>query len=191
MIQLYGGARSRASIVQWYLDELSLPYEFVLVDLQAGAQHQPDFLVINPFGKVPAIVDGDRTIWESGAILLYLAEVYASPVARLEQRVEWAQWVLFANSTLTSGLFTEAMREKEMPRLLQPLDQRLKETPYLLGHDLSVADVAIASVLAYASLMMKLDYMLYPGILHYLTRLSERPAFQSTIGWRSPQTQPE
>lgn len=55
MLKLYGGARSRASIIQWYLEELTLPYEFVLLDLQAGEQRQPDFLAINPIGKVPAM----------------------------------------------------------------------------------------------------------------------------------------
>jgi len=59
MLKLYGGARERASIVQWYLEELEVPYEFVLLDLQAGEQRQPEFLGINPMGKVPGIVDGD------------------------------------------------------------------------------------------------------------------------------------
>ncbi|MGB3240036.1 MAG: glutathione S-transferase N-terminal domain-containing protein [Geitlerinemataceae cyanobacterium] len=72
-LKLYGGARSRASIVQWYLDELEVPYEFVLLDMQAGTHLAPDFLEINPMGKVPAIEDGDFKLWESGAILLYIA----------------------------------------------------------------------------------------------------------------------
>jgi glutathione S-transferase len=59
MIKLYGGARSRASIVRWYLEELAIPYEFVLLDMSAGEHVQPDFLKLNPFGKVPTIVDGD------------------------------------------------------------------------------------------------------------------------------------
>lgn len=55
MLKLYGGARSRASIVQWYLEELGVPYEFVMLDMQAGEHRQPEFLTINPIGKVPAI----------------------------------------------------------------------------------------------------------------------------------------
>lgn len=74
MLKLYGGARSRASIVQWYLEELGIPYEFVLLDMQAGEHLLPEFLAINPIGKVPAIADGNFTLWESGAILLYLAD---------------------------------------------------------------------------------------------------------------------
>ncbi|MFM2430875.1 MAG: hypothetical protein RLZZ511_2088, partial [Cyanobacteriota bacterium] len=74
MIQLYGGQFSRASIVHWYLEELQLPYEFIRLDMQAGEHRQPEFLAINPFGKVPAIVDGDVKLFESGAILMYLAD---------------------------------------------------------------------------------------------------------------------
>ena len=55
MLKLYGGGRSRASIVQWYLEELGIDYEFVLLDLSAGEHRQPDYLAINPMGKVPAI----------------------------------------------------------------------------------------------------------------------------------------
>ncbi|MFM7372281.1 MAG: glutathione S-transferase N-terminal domain-containing protein, partial [Sphaerospermopsis kisseleviana] len=59
MLKLYGGAFSRASIVQWYLEELQVPYEFILLDMKAGEHRQPEYLEINPIGKVPAIMDGD------------------------------------------------------------------------------------------------------------------------------------
>jgi glutathione S-transferase len=101
MLKLFGGARSRASIVQWYLEELQIPYEFVLLDLQIGEHRQPDFCEINPFGKVPAVVDGDLKLWESGAILLYLLDRYGE--SDVNQRAIAAQWVLFANATLGPG----------------------------------------------------------------------------------------
>ena len=69
MIKLYGGARSRATIVRWYLEELGVPYEFVLLDMRSSEHLKPEFLAINPIGKVPAIEDGDLKLWESGAIL--------------------------------------------------------------------------------------------------------------------------
>lgn len=77
MLKLYGGARSRASIVRWYLEELSIPYEFVLLDMGAGEHQKPEYLEINPMGKVPAIADGDFKLWESGAILLYFMLTYS------------------------------------------------------------------------------------------------------------------
>ena len=185
MLKLYGGARSRASIIQWYLEELEVPYEFVLLDMQAGAHRQPEFLAINPMGKVPAIVDEDFKLWESGAILLYLAEKYGEITLSPEQRAELTQWVLFANATLGPGIFVEATRERETPRLLNPLNQILEQQPFLLDEQFSVVDVAVGSILAYIPMMLKLDLSAYPAILNYIKRLSERPAFQKSIGSRS------
>jgi glutathione S-transferase len=183
MLKLYGGARSRASIVQWYLEELGVPYEFVLLDMMAGEHRQPAFLAINPMGKVPAIVDGDLQLWESGAILLYLAEKYGTPLT-LDQRAEMTQWVLFANATLGPGIFVEASREKEMPRLFGPLNERLSHQTFLMGEGFTVADAAVGSILAYMPLMLKIDFAGYPALQAYVQRITERPAFQKTIGAR-------
>lgn len=184
MLKLYGGTRSRASIVQWYLEELGEPYEFVLLDLQSGEHRQPDFLAINPIGKVPAIVDGELKLWESGAILIYLAEKYGKLPVTLESKSTILQWVLFANATLGPGIFVEANREREMPKLMTPLNQILDQQPFLLGEELSVADVAVGSILAYIPMMLKLDLSKYPAVVSYINRLLERPAFQKSIGGR-------
>ncbi|MEB3337307.1 MAG: glutathione S-transferase family protein [Leptolyngbyaceae bacterium] len=185
MLKLYGGARSRASIVQWYLEELEIPYEFVLLDMQAGEHLQPEFLAINPMGKVPAIADGDLKLWESGAILLYLSEKYGNPSASVEHKAILGQWVLFANATLGPGVFSEATREREWPRLLAPLNQLLTHQPFLLGDTFTMADVAVGSLLAYIPLMLKLDFSEYPSVAAYVQRLGERPAFQKAMGKRT------
>lgn len=182
MLKLYGGARSRASIVQWYLEELEIPYEFVMLDMQAGEHRQPAFLEINPFGKVPAIVDGDLKLWESGAILLYLLDRYGN--ADVNDRAIAAQWVLFANATLGPGIFVEANREREMPRLMQPLDQMFAEREFIVGDRFTVSDVAVGSLLNYIPMMLKLDLSEYPNVLKYMKRIAERPAFQKAIGGR-------
>lgn len=184
MLKLYGGSRSRASIVQWYLEELGVPYEFVLLDMQAGEHRQPEYLAINPIGKVPAIVDGDFKLWESGAILLYLADKYGNLNPSVEERATLTQWVLFGNSTLATGIFVEANREKEIPRLLTPLNEVFTEQPFLLGDIFSLADVAVGSILSYIPIMLKLDLSAYPAVLNYIKQLSERPAFQKSIGGR-------
>ncbi|MDB9346044.1 glutathione S-transferase family protein [Nodularia spumigena CS-586/05] len=182
MLKLYGGARSRASIVQWYLEELGVSYEFVMLDMQAGEHKQPEYLKINPMAKVPAIVDGDFQLWESGAILLYLADKYGKTPLSLEDRGIFSQWVLFGNSTLATGIFLEANREHEMPRLLTPLNEIFERQSFLLGEEFTVADVAVGSMLAYIPIMLKLDLSDYPGVLNYIKRMSERPAFQKSIG---------
>ncbi|NES71131.1 MAG: glutathione S-transferase family protein, partial [Okeania sp. SIO2D1] len=142
MLKLYGGARSRASIVHWYLEEIEADYEFINLDMQSGEHLKSDFLEINPMGKVPAIVDGEFKLWESGAILLYVAEKYGKMPDSLEQKAEIFQWVLFANATLASGIFVEASREKETPRLLTPLNKIFETQPYLMAEEFNVADVA-------------------------------------------------
>lgn len=177
MLKLYGGARSRASIVQWYLEELGVPYEFAMLDMQAGEHLKPQFLAINPIGKVPAIVDGDFKLWESGAILLYLDDKYGKSIS-VEQRAEIAQWVLFANATLGPGIFVEANREREMPRLLTPLNQIFEQQPFMLGNQFSVADVAVGSVLSYIPILLKLDLSEYPAVVNYMKQITGRPAFQ-------------
>lgn len=185
MLKLYGGARSRASIIQWYLEELGISYEFVMLDMQAGEHLQPEYLKINPMGKVPAIVDGDFQVWESGAILLYLADKYSKNQPSPEERAVFSQWTLFANATLGPGIFVEANREREMSRLLTPLNDIFKKQPFLLGNEFSVADVAVGSILSYIPIMLKLDLSSYPAVLDYIKRLSERPAFQKSIGKRA------
>lgn len=180
MIKLYGGARSRASIVRWYLEELQAPYEFQLLDMRVGEHLQPDFLAINPFGKVPAIADGDLQLWESGAILLYLAEKFEQ-VKTISEKAIASQWVLFANATLGTGLFVAESREKETPRLLKGLNQVLENQEYLTGDRFTVADVAVGSILGYGILMLQLSYADYPAVDAYVKRISDRPAYQKAI----------
>jgi glutathione S-transferase len=176
MIKLYGGARSRAAIVRWYLEELGVPYEFILLDMSTGEHHQPDFLKINPFGKVPAITDGDFALFESGAILLYLCQKYGGKELSIEQQATLMQWVLFGNSTLATGIFTEASRAKELPQLMTPLNEMLTKHQYLLGDEFSVVDVAVGAILIYIPMMLKLDLSAYPAVVNYIQALSNRPA---------------
>ncbi|MEG3848303.1 glutathione S-transferase family protein [Microcoleus sp. herbarium19] len=182
MLKLYGSARSRASIVKWYLEEIGVPYEFVMLDMQAAEHLQPDFLQINPIGKVPAIVDGDFKLWESGAILLYLAQKYGKMPASLEQQSQIVQWVIFANATLGPGIFVEASRDRETPKLLTPLNHIFEKQPFLMGSEFGVADAAVGSMLCYIPMMLKLDLSAYPAVLDYMKRISERPAFQKAMG---------
>lgn len=185
MLKLYGGQFSRASIVQWYLEELGIPYEYVLLDMQAGEHKQHDFLAINPVGKVPVIVDGAFTLWESGAILLYLAEKYGDPSLSLESRSHMNQWILYANATLGPEIFAEATRETAFSRHMAVLNQQLEPHPFLLGEQFGAADVAVGALLAYIPLMLKLDFKDYPAVQAYVQRLSNRPAYQKAIAKRA------
>jgi len=183
MLKLYGGARSRASIVQWYLEELAIDYEFVLLDMQAGEHRQAPFLEINPIGKVPAIVDGDFQLWESGAILGYLAAKYGG-VAGLEARATLDQWIDFANSTFGSALAMEQVRETAVPRLLDSLEAVLGDRAFLLGAEFSAADVALGAMLYYGPLMFGLSLEKHPAVASYSQKLQSRAAFQKVFASR-------
>jgi glutathione S-transferase len=178
MIKLYAGARSRASIVRWYLEELQLPYEIVQLDMSTGEHLQPSYLAINPFGKVPAIQDGDVTLYESGAILLYLADKVGQLGSNPAERGVMYQWVLFGNATLGQGIFNEATREKETVRMLTPLNQHFANHSYLVGDTFSVADIAIGTMLYYIPMMLSVDFSPYPNVQRYVQQLLDRPACQ-------------
>lgn len=182
MIKLYGSVRSRAAIVRWYLEELAIPYEFVNLDMSAGEHLKADILALNPFGKVPILSDGDLALFESGAILLYLDRKYGETEQSIEQQAIRAQWTLFANATLGPGIFGTEARERELPKLMTPLNEIFGKQAYILGDKFSVADVAIGSILAYIPILLKLDLSAYPAVVSYLQKISERPAFGKSIG---------
>ncbi|MBD0346417.1 MAG: glutathione S-transferase family protein, partial [Coleofasciculus sp. Co-bin14] len=128
---------------------------------------------------------GEYKLWESGAILFYIAQKHGKIPASLEEQATIIQWIIFGNATLGPGIFVEANREREIPKLMTPLNQIFEKQPFLLGDELSVADVAVGSILAYIPIMLKLDLSEYPAVVDYIKRVSERPAFQKAIGGRS------
>ncbi|BDA71564.1 glutathione S-transferase N-terminal domain protein [Calothrix sp. PCC 7716] len=183
-LKLYGGAKTRTPMVQWYLEELGIKYDYISLDISAGENRKPEYLAINPMGKVPAILDGNLKLWESGAILLYLAEKYKNKPASIEESAQVTQWVFFANATLSPALFTEEKRKTEMPRLLEALNQALQNKSFLVGNDLSAADIGVASYLYFAKILVPVNYSQYPAINSYLNAMEARPAFKNTLSKR-------
>ena len=110
-------------MVRWFLEEKGIDHELIELDLQSQQHRQADFLRINPFGKLPALVDESivgsdgqpLTIFESGAILLHLAEQHTDDIKSVAERALTSQWLLFANATLSIALFVPSSREREFP----------------------------------------------------------------------------
>jgi glutathione S-transferase len=181
MIKLYGSSFSRAAIVKWYLEELHLPYEFILVEIQKGEQFQPEYLALHPFAKVPTIDDNGFILWESGAILTYLASKYDPSLDTPEKIAIVNQWVIFANSTLSDGIFAPQFQAKETPHLLGKLNEILSSQPYLIGETFSAGDVAVCALLGYVPMMLKdFDFTPYPNVVSYMERLKQRPGFMGS-----------
>ena len=195
-LTLYGGPRSRASMVRWYLEEKGLPYTLVPIDLAAGEQHQPAFKAINPFGKVPALVDTDflgasgqpLALFESGAILLHLAEHHANESDLVAWRSLSTQWVLYANATLGPAMFAASSRPEELTRQLEVLDPLLAGGASLLaplaqGPAWGAADCAVQAYLAYLPLFCKdLNLSPFPAIEASIAATHAREAYRRAMG---------
>ena len=160
MIDLYTSPTPNGYKVSVTLEELGLPYEVHPIDLSSGAQKEPWFTAINPNGRIPAIVDRDNggfAVFESGAIMLYLAEQAGAliPPDR-DGRSRVVQWLMFQMGGLgpmmgQANVFTRYFPEhlpsaidryrRESRRLLEVLDGQLADNEYLAG-DYSIADIA-------------------------------------------------
>ncbi len=160
MIDLYTAATPNGHKVSITLEELGLPYSVHVLDLSAGEQKEPAFLKINPNGRIPAIVDrsnGDFPIFESGAIMLYLAERAGRLIPADEKgRSRVVQWLMFQMGGLgpmmgQANVFAKYFPERIQPaidrylresrRLLEVLDGHLADNEFLAG-DYSIADIA-------------------------------------------------
>src|SRR5438477_12498114 len=107
-MKLYGFAPTRSARVLWTLRELEVEFELVDVDVPGGEHRRPEFLALNPAGKLPVLVDGDFVLTESVAIVLYLAEKYPQKgllPSGLRERAEVYRWLLFSATELEQPLW--------------------------------------------------------------------------------------
>lgn len=198
MIQLYTWKTPNGRKVSIMLEELGVPYEVHPVNLGSGEQFSPDFLAINPNNKIPAIIDRDGPdgrpfqLFESGAILMYLAETTGKfmPV-ETAARYQVIQWLMFQMGGVGPIIgqthhFMHAASEKlpyaierfrkETERLYRVLEKRLGEEPYLAG-TYSIADIATYPWIArYERHQVKLES--YPNVKRWFDAISSRPAAQ-------------
>jgi glutathione S-transferase len=190
MMKLYWSPRSRSFTALWLLEETGQPYERVLTDISTGAQKTPEYLAINPMGKVPALTDGDIAIAESAAICAYVAE--RCPDARLApplgdpRRGKYLQWLFFAPSCIEPAIL-QAYTKLEIPpmsaawgsttQVFDVLEQALEKGPWLLGDAFSAADIAIGSGMNFAIRLFKMVPS-RPTFDRYIDACMARPAFQ-------------
>ena len=191
MLTLYGGQRTRASLPRWYMEEKNISYNLIELNREKGENLQKEFLAINPFGKLPALIyssilmpNGEPLkLFESGAILLHLAERYSDDIKTIEDKALTSQWLQFANSTLSISLLVPSHREKEFPRLMKELDQQLGTDQPLVGNLLGAADCAIQAYLAYLPLFFPhVDLDPYPSIQATIKAVVSRPAYRKAMG---------
>ena len=203
-IKLYGIPQSRSSRCLWMLEELGVPYENVKVSFIGDAQ-KPEFLKINPNGRIPALEDDGIVLFESLAINLHLARKYGAanglwPKSPDDQSraIQWSIWAMteveppVMKVLMNRAFLPEAQRqepeakagEEGLARPMRVLDGALAGRPYLLGDAFSVADLNVHAVLGWAPTLGKVSFSAWPKVAGWLKRCGERPALARAIGRR-------
>ena len=185
----YTNPMSRGRIVRWMLEELGVPYEAKVVAYDA--MQSPDYLAVNPMGKVPAIRHGDTVVTECAAICTYLADAFpdaklAPPVGD-KARGDYYRWLFFAAGPIeqavtnrAAGFVAPPERERMLgygsyDRVMSALDQKLSATPYVTGDTFSAADVYLGSHVGWGLMYGTVEKR--PSFEAYFERLKSRPAY--------------
>ncbi len=199
MIKFYYNLAPNPTKVALFLEESGLPYELLPIDTRKGEQHTPAYLAINPNGKVPAIVDGDVTMFDSNAILLYLAEKTGKflPPDTPAARGELLSWLMFVASGVGpySGQavhFQHHAPEKlpyainryrfEAKRHYGLLDARLATRRYVLGDTYTIVDMAVWGWARMVPFLLGDDaWAAMPQLKRLLDEITARPAAVRTL----------
>jgi GST-like protein len=201
MINLYTWPTSNGRKISIMLEEIGLPYRVMPINIGADEQFTPEFLAISPNNKIPAIVDdgvegGPLTIFESGAILFYLAEKTGRLLPRpMQQRMAALAWLNWQVSGLGPmffelGFFAIRSPEKlpsataqfttEVDRLLRVMDRRLTTVPFLGGEAYSIADISaypgVIAATTYLSKPLQDTIAAIPNVHRWLDAIGIRPA---------------
>jgi len=210
MIDLYYWPTPNGHKVTIFLEEAGLEYRVVPINIRKGEQFAPDFLKISPNNRMPAIVDSDGPggkpypLFESGAILLYLAEkTHKLMPSEMGARYRVVEWLMFQMANVgpmlgQAGHFRHAAPEKipyaierytnESRRLFNVLDKRLAESPYVAG-DYSIADIATYPWIVAALKAQPEQLDTRPNLKRWIDALAARPAVQRGMAVMADQPQ--
>ncbi len=191
-MKLYYNPRSRAAITKWMLDECGANYEIIPVDLERREHKAPEFLEINPSGKLPAFVDGDAKIFETAAICLYLGdklpEANLAPRLDAPERGRYLSLMVYSTAQLEPAMRDELMGVETLPQggwtdfqtAQDVIEAELGDGAYLFGEWFTAADVMIGSMFIYKRLWSGPSER--PKIGAYVDRLLSRPAVMQMGG---------
>ncbi len=185
----YTNPMSRGRIARWMLEEVGAPYRTVVLDY-ATTMHAPEYLAINPMGKVPAITHGGAVVTEAAAICAYLADAFPdaglAPPPGSRQRAAYYRWLFFAAGPVEAAIVNrslgvEVAPEKEamvgyrnLATAIDTLAMAIAGGPYILGETFSAADVYFGSQIGWGMMFGSIDRR--PAFVAYHDRLSARPA---------------
>jgi glutathione S-transferase len=195
MIQLYHYPSTRADRPLWMLEEMEIPFEVIRVDLAVAANEDPHYLEIHPHGRVPAMVDGELILIESGAICTYLADTYLekalAPPPGTPSRPHFYQWMFYCVATLDPPAYEIVLQRKLLPEKMRSqsrlkeaenkfaeaaafLDHTLSDRAYILGETFTAADIMLGMTLMWNKSLLAP----YRNLEGYVKRLAARPALK-------------
>jgi glutathione S-transferase len=197
-LRIYGVARTRAFRALWVAEELGVPYRHLPIEIGDAGARTPEFLTLNPNGRLPVIVDDGFVLFESLAITLYLAKKHSFGKlypAALEGEARAWQWSFWAIAEVDRAVNIwslhavrlppaeriAALREEALKVLGAPfsvLDAAVSMQPYLLDDEFTVADLNVAAVISRA---IDMDLAPWPQLKNWLTRCLERPAARAAL----------
>jgi glutathione S-transferase len=199
-IRLYGISKSRAGRSLWALEEIGLAYEQVPVDYRAGGTRTPEYLAVNPNGRIPTLVDGDLVLYESMAINHYLADRYDGGIRPVDSEgraraLMWSFWSTNETENLLRPLIRNRLAVHPSDRDPQVADraQALLEAPlsilnehlsrarHLVGDRFSVADINVAFGLIWLPLV-DVPLERWPALARWIGDCSDRAAYRRVVG---------
>jgi glutathione S-transferase len=201
-LRIYGVARTRAFRALWIARELGLAHEHLPIEIGDAGARTPEFLALNPNGRLPVVVDGDFVLSESLAITLYLAKKYSAGRLypnSLEAEARAWQWSFWAIAEVDRGVNIWSLHAVRLPpaerdiklrdealTVITPpfrvLDAALANKPYLLGAEFTVADLNVAAVISRAADM---DLSAWPNLEAWLLRCLDRPAARAALALKT------
>jgi glutathione S-transferase len=208
MIRLFGVSTSRAGRCVWALEEIGLDYEQVPIHFNDGSVRRPEYLAINPNGRIPTLIDGDLVLYESMAINHYLADRYDGGLKPrgMEDTARALMWSFWGTNEV-ENLLRPLLRNRlflpepdrdtgagdqaaaEIAKALRVLDDALSDRAFLLGERICIADLNVSHGLFWIALA-GIDLALFPQVAAWLDRLADRPALQIAWGGEGPRMNP-
>ncbi|MDE3735075.1 MULTISPECIES: glutathione S-transferase family protein [Pseudomonas] len=192
-VTLYHCPYTRSTGALTLLEELGADFTLHVMNMKTGEQRKPEFLAINPMGKVPTLTHGDAVVTEQVSVYLYLADLY--PEAKLAPplgdplRGPYLRWMVFYGSCFEPAVVDRVQKREPIPEARSPygdfdsvmktLISQMKDGPWLLGEQFTAADVLWGSALNWTTQFGLIPEV--PAIKDYIARFVERPAYQRAL----------
>jgi glutathione S-transferase len=190
-VTFYTNPMSRGRIVHWMLEEVGAPYEAKVLDFEKREHKSPEFLALNPMGKLPTIVHRGVVVTEAAAICMYLADTFSlgnlAPALDDPRRGTYLRWMFFGAGCVEPAMLDKSMNRTPVERTgsvgwgtyddtINTLEQAITPGPYILGESFSAADVYVGSQIGWGLFMKSIEPR--ASFQAYAARFSDRPAYQ-------------